>query len=67
MVQKMNTQEKLQSFVYLNLAAAYLIAVYVDHEIWMSDRMLLVTGRSYHRNFGGRFKFLTYIDMVIFN
>lgn len=62
----MNTQEKLQSGIHLILAAAYLAAVYVDYEIWISNRMFLVTGREVHTSFGGRFKFLTYIDMVIY-
>ena len=60
-----NSIETVQSIFYLCATSLYLIAFFVDMEIYHSDRMYQLTGLDFHRNFGGRLKFLTYIDMVI--
>lgn len=48
---------------YLTAALLYIIATVVDWEIFLSNKAHKhgVTG---HRRFGGRLKFLTFIDMV---
>ncbi len=60
----MKTFEILRSLFYLSASSLYILAVYTDMIIYMSDSIFLKTGFDYHRTFGGRLKFLTYIDMV---
>ena len=59
----MNKKETSQSLFYLIAGTLYTIAFFTDLEIYLSDRAFK-NGLNMHRTFGGRFKFLTYIDMV---
>ncbi len=45
------------------MAILYLIALITDWEIFLSDKAHR-HGLTGHRSFGGRLKFLTFIDMV---
>ena len=54
----------IQSVAYITIACLYLYAVYTDYWIYSTDRIYRFTGGMYHKNFGGRLKFLTWIDMV---
>ncbi len=60
----MDKIEILQSLFFLTTSGLYILAVYTDMVIYLSDAVFLKAGFEYHRTFGGRFKFLTYIDMV---
>ncbi len=60
----MDKIETLQSLFFLTTSGLYILAVYTDMVIYLSDAIFLKAGLEYHRTFGGRLKFLTYIDMV---
>jgi hypothetical protein len=50
---------------YLIMTILYSVAVYNDQSIFMNNGFEKV-GLTHHKSFGKRFKFLTYIDLVIF-
>jgi hypothetical protein len=45
------------------MAVLYLIAFFTDLDIFLNDKAAKA-GVMIHRMFGGRFKYLTFIDMV---
>ncbi len=59
----MNKKEYLRSYFYVVTAILYLIALITDWEIYLSDKAHK-HGLTGHRSFGGRMKFLTFINMV---
>ncbi len=59
----MNKRELLRSSFYIAMTILYLIALITDWEIFLSDKAHR-HGLTGHRSFGGRLKFLTFIDMV---
>ena len=64
MSKKHNENEQIKFFFYFTIASLYVFATYNDWETYLSDR-LVKAGLTYQITYGGRMKFLTFIDMVI--
>ncbi len=61
----MSLREQIRPFVCLVLAAMYAFAVIKDMEIYINDTVFKLTGFNGSKSFGWKFKYLTYLDMVI--
>lgn len=58
----MSFRNMIQPIFLIIMASFYLFAVYKDHMIYTSNAVFKATGLNHHNTFGGRLKFLTYID-----
>jgi len=57
--------ELIQLFFYMIGLAFYAIAMYTDMEIFLNDRVYKLTGFNGAHTFGKKFKYLTYLDLVL--
>ena len=64
-MRKKRENVSIQNPFYIITAGLYALAVYTDWEMVLNDSYSLV-GLDFHKTFGGRLKFLTFIDMVNF-
>ena len=58
-------RESFRPLFFLVMAVLYLIAFFTDLDIYLNDKAAK-HGVMIHRSFGGRLKYLTYIDMVCY-